>query len=245
MLALRDLQWIMVIDRPFLEFCREQHFTQVEKLCLVSDVGELSRSTYAGSARDGLALRSEAFVILLYGSVSRLKGVEELLRSVQRLNDPEVIALVAGKPVPEVEALFSEPQYLAMQESGQLVLRAEFQDDVAEAKLFAAADLVWLGYVGGAYGSSGVLYQAGAAGLPVISMADGLIGWTVREHNLGVTVDPTDTAAVVDVIRGLRDEEETMRKFGENGRRLAKRHTGAAFAATICDALAATNRDHA
>jgi hypothetical protein len=74
-------------------------------------------------------------------------------------------------------------------------------------------------------------------------MADGLVGRTVRKHSLGISLDTSDTPGVVDAIQRLRDDESMMREFGENGRRLAKRHTGAVFAETICDALEASIAD--
>lgn len=240
LLAVDGLKRLMVVDRPFREFCLQQNFAQAEKICLVSDVGELSRSTYEGSAREGLKLSPGAFVILLYGSLSRRKGVEQLLRAVQNLDSPGVVALVAGKPDDDVVALLSSPWCRVMQDSGQLLIRAGFQDDESEARVFAAADLVWLGYIGGAYGSSGVLYQAGAAGLPVISMSHGLVGWTVRQYELGISLDVSDTDAVVCAIKRLRDDEKLRRECGDNGLRLARQHTGVAFAETICDALAAS-----
>lgn len=240
LLALSSLKRVLVVDRPFWEFCRQQQFALAAKLCQVADVGELSRAEYSGSARASLGLAPDAFVILLYGSVSRLKGVEQLLRALQQLDDPKVVALVAGKADVALDALFSSSWCRALLESGRLLVRAQFHDDENEAKVFAAADIAWLGYVGGAYGSSGVLYQAGAAGLPVISMQDGLIGWTVRQHELGITFDPTDTSAVVDAIQALRQDEVMMRECGENGRCLAKQHTGSSFAETICNVVAAS-----
>jgi glycosyltransferase involved in cell wall biosynthesis len=238
MLAIKSLRWLMVVDRPFRDFCRQQRFVHADKIRLIADVGEVSQAKYSGSAREGLGIQPGAFVILLYGSLSRRKGVEDLLRAVQSLGQPEVVALVAGKPDRTITAMLSSPWCRALQESGQLVFRAGFQDDKSEAMVFAAADVVWLGYSGGAYGSSGVLYQAGSAGLPVISMVEGLIGWTVEEHRLGVALNTSDVPGVVSVIQRLRDDESMLREFGENGRRLAKHHTGAAFADTICSALA-------
>ena len=170
--------------------------------------------------------------------MSLLKGVEQLLRAVQNLG------LSGDCRVNCRQARFcSRRIVLITMVSCDAGIRANIgsraiHDDESEAQVFTAADLVWLGYVGGAYGSSGVLYQAGSAGLPVISMADGLIGWTVRKHKLGISLDTTDTAKVVDAIERMRNDEPMMREFGENGRRLAKSHTGTAFAKTICDSLA-------
>lgn len=240
LLALRCLKRLLVVDAPFQEFCVQRGFAHAEKICLVSDVGELFGVESGGSARQRLGLPSDAFVILLYGSLSLRKGVEQLLRAVRSMDQSDVIALVAGKPDQAIAELLSSPWCRALQESGQLKVRAEFHDDQSEAAVFAAADLVWLGYVGGAYGSSGVLYQAGSAGLPVISMADGLIGWTVRKHKLGIALDANDTAAAIDAIQRLRNDESMRTEFGENGRQLSKRHSGTAFAQTVCDAMAAS-----
>ena len=242
LLAIDGLKRLMVVDGPFRDFCQQQRFAHAEKICLVADVGEIPRAENPDSARERLGMKPGDFVILLYGSLSRRKGVEQLLRAVQALAQSDVVALVAGKPDANIQTLFSSPWCRAMQESGQLVIRAGFQDDAAETEVFAAADLAWLGYVGGAYGSSGVLYQAGSAGLPVIAMADGLVGWTVEKHNLGIALNVTDVPGVVNAIQSLRDDESMRRNFGENGRRLAKSHTGAAFANTICDALAESGK---
>jgi glycosyltransferase involved in cell wall biosynthesis len=240
MLRIRTLKRLIVIDTPFQEFCLRERFANAEKICVVADVGELSLQYPVASARNTLGLSSDAFVILLYGSLSRRKGVEQLLRAVESLGDAQVVALVAGKPDDEIAELLSSNWCRDMQKSGQLVARTEFHDDQSEAEVFCAANLVWLGYTGGSFGSSGVLYQAGSAGLPVISMAEGLVGWAVREYELGTTLDPDDTLAVVDAIQHLRRDKGMLKRFGDNGRRVAKHHTGAEFANTICSALVAS-----
>jgi glycosyltransferase involved in cell wall biosynthesis len=240
LLAIRGLKRLLVIDELFQEFCMREGLAHADKIRPVADVGEISTRIPRSSARQDFGISTSAFVILLYGSLSRRKGVDELLRAVQHLDDPEVVALVAGKPDEEISQLLSSPWCRAMVKSGQLIVRAEFHDDNSEAKVFAAADLAWLGYVGGAYGSSGVLYQAGSSGLPAVSMAEGLVGWTVRKYKLGISLDSTDTLRVVEVIRQLRDDDAMANEFSEKGRRLAERHTGAVFAETICNALAAS-----
>jgi glycosyltransferase involved in cell wall biosynthesis len=240
LLAIKTLARLMVIDEPFQSFCTQQGLLHADKICLVSDVGELSGLESRDSARDTLGIPRDAFVVLIYGSLSRRKGVEQLLRAVQHSEDNKVHALVAGKPDPAIAALLSSSWCEELRDSGRLSVRAEFHDDESEARVFSAADIVWLGYVGGAYGSSGVLYQAGSAGLPVLSMAEGLVGWAVKTHKLGISLDASDESEVVEAIQLLYQDEMMRRECGENGRRLAESHTGAAFAATICDGLAAS-----
>jgi glycosyltransferase involved in cell wall biosynthesis len=239
LLNIRRLKRLLVIDEQFKVYCETKRLAGAEKICAIPDVGEISRTGSACEARRELAIPDSAFVILLYGSLSRRKGVEELLRAVERLKGHEVVALVAGNPDQETARLLSSPWCRALEESGQLVVRPDFHDDEAEAMVFAAADLAWLGYVGGAYGSSGVLYQAGSAGLPVLSMAEGLLGWTVRKYGVGIPLDSTDTVRVEEAIRRLKDDKQAYQEYAANGRQLAQCHTGDEFANTICDSLAA------
>lgn len=243
LLRLHNLTRLMVIDRSFYEFCLQQRFDNVDKICVVGDVGELALQMPSTLSRHRIDLPLDAFVILVYGSLSRRKGVEQLLKAVEALDVPQVVALVAGKPDTEIAEFLYSDWCRGLQESGKLIVRAEFHDDQSEAAVFGASDLVWLGYTGGSFGSSGVLYQAGSAGLPVISMAEGLVGWTVREFELGVTVNPHDLSEVVNTIDSLRLNKTVLKKLGDNGQRLAKRHTGKAFADTICGCLASSIKD--
>jgi len=237
LLRLSELKCLTVIDEPFRRFCMEAPLPHAEKIQAVPDVGELVKLEARDSARRRFDIPQNAFVVLLYGSLSRRKGVGELVRAVESIDGDDVIALVAGRADAETEALLSTTECRAMRESGSLIVLNDFHDDEAESALFGAADVVWLGYVGGAYGSSGVLFQAGSAGLPVIAMELGLIGWTVREHDAGITLDPQDTVRVSDAIKRLRDDRELRSQYGENCRHLAQRHTGAGFAGAVCRVL--------
>jgi glycosyltransferase involved in cell wall biosynthesis len=147
------------------------------------------------------------------------------------------MVLAAGKPDEDIATLLSSSRCRELQASGQLLIRTKFHNDETEARVFSAANVVWLGYIGGAYGSSGILYQAGSASLPVISTVDDLIGLAVRTHKLGIALDAAVVASVADAIRRLRQDDSLLRDFGENGRRIARSHTGTSFATSICDAL--------
>ena len=85
LLGINSLKKLMVIDAPFQEFCLQQGLPHAEKICLVSDVGELSALESRHDARDKLGVPRDAFVVLVYGSLSRRKGIEPLLRSIQSL----------------------------------------------------------------------------------------------------------------------------------------------------------------
>jgi glycosyltransferase involved in cell wall biosynthesis len=239
LLRLPELKCVTVIDELFQEYCIHARLPHADKIRAVPDVGELASLDHASSARRDFGIPDTAFVLLLYGSLSKRKGVAELLRAIESIHSDDVVALIAGRADAEIEALVDTPRYQAMKDQGRLFVQLRFHDDIEEARLFAAADVVWLGYVGGAYGSSGVLFQAGSAGLPVISMELGLIGFTVREHDAGFAVDPRDTARVASAIKRLRDDPELRTRLGRNGYRLSQRHTGSDFAGSVCLALQA------
>ena len=236
-LAIGGLRRILVIDGPFRDFCRQRGLTHSDKIGLGSDVGELPRLEPRRSAREILGIAPDTFVILVYGSLTRRKSINQLLRALENLGDSDVMVLVAGKPDEDIATLLSSSRSRELQASGQLLVGAKFHNDETEARMFSAANVVWLGYIGGAYGCSGVLYQAGSASLPVISTVDGLVGLTVRTHKLGIALDAADVTAVADAKRRLRQDDSLLRDFGENGRRIARSRIGTVFATSICDAL--------
>jgi glycosyltransferase involved in cell wall biosynthesis len=246
LLSLKSLARITVINEPFAEFCMRQALPCIEKVVLVPDVGELSPVDDEMSIRVLLGIPSNKFIVLLYGSLSRRKGVEQLLRGIEATDRPDVVALIAGEPTPEISKVLHSIRYRHLRDQGRLYFLEGFQDHSTEARLFASANLVWLGYVGGAYGSSGVLYQAGSVGLPVLSMENGVIGWLVKKHSLGIAVNPDDTVAVSDAICHLHLDTELCIKLGNNGLRLARLHTGSYFARAVCGAIesAVLNSSH-
>jgi hypothetical protein len=77
-----------------------------------------------------------------------------------------------------------------------------FIEHSEEARLFAASDMVWLGY-SNHYGGSGVLAQAIAANRPVLASEEGIIGWRTKKHGLGETFKVNDSIQVCDAIRAL------------------------------------------
>jgi glycosyltransferase involved in cell wall biosynthesis len=89
--------------------------------------------------------------------------------------------------------------------------------------LVAAADIVvvTLGtYIPGAVPSK--LYEAMASGRPVILVASGEAADIVRDHNVGIVVEPGDTKGLSDALMQLRSNAELRATLGANGRRAAE-----------------------
>ncbi len=102
-------------------------------------------------------------------------------------------------------------------------------DDAEAATELAAARCVLLPYLDH-YGSSGVLAEAAAAGTPVISTAEGLLGHLVRAYGLGLTVDPADPDALRAAILGLTGDAADPDRFAGGMARYLEAHSAEAFA---------------
>jgi glycosyltransferase involved in cell wall biosynthesis len=144
--------------------------------------------------------------------------------------------LLAGGVGPDLAPVLDGPDARRLRSAGRLKERLGFQTLVDEGRLFAAADAVWMGYRGH-YTMSGVLVQAAAMGLPVISCAEGLIGWWTRKYAAGEVVDPDDAPAVVNAIGRLSSDRAWRERYRANARDMARLHGPEAFASSICDAV--------
>ncbi len=91
--------------------------------------------------------------------------------------------------------MLAQPEYQAARTQGRIVESDLELNDDQESKVFAAANAVWLGYVGHLVMSS-ILVQAGLSSLPVVACREGLLGWLTCKEGLGETVDVGNSAEI-------------------------------------------------
>lgn len=201
------LKSLLTLDESLLLYLKKRGLGE-GKVALLPEPSESYDMPPSPLAKQRLGIKSERLLILLYGTITRRKGVRELLRALAHPLFPDnVDVYFAGKVYPDVQELLGEPQVKVLQASGRLRVDNRFIEASEVSTLFAAADAVWLGYQGH-YGPSGALIQAAAAGKPVVACQDGVIGWMTRRYQLGVIVKPTDTTSVIDGIQDLMSGEE-------------------------------------
>lgn len=153
-------------------------------------------------ARRRFALPPGGRVVLVFGAIDPRKGLRELVAATsQPAWPPDLIVLALGTWNAAAAAQADDPDMVAARKQGRLVVHDRWADEADEAAAFAAADLVWVGYLD-FFQSSGVLMQAALAQLPVVSCRAGLIGWLTTRHQLGAVVDPRDAAAVAMAVAG-------------------------------------------
>jgi len=236
-LQVKSLSCLTVIDEPFFHFVSRKSKSVYEKLILVPDVGELKGKDSALEARSLLNIPNNIFVILVYGVLTPKKGIVQLLRAVLACNLPDVVVLLAGVQDDRIRELLSEPLSMDLIEAGQLLVFPEFHNEVQEYRVFRASNAVWVGYIGNSFGSSGVLYQSCSLGLPVLATSNGLVGWLVNHHKVGVTFDPTVVEEAAKSITLLFNDRNLMNVLSANAEKLAISHSATKFGDSICDAI--------
>ena len=85
------------------------------------------------------------------------------------------------------------------------------------------------------------LFDAFAAGLPVIQTTQGWIRQVLADHDCGITVDATRPTALADAMVALAEDRPRRDRMARNARRLAREvYSVERLAATLLDTLAAT-----
>lgn len=236
----RNLIKVFTIDEAFDEFMLAHHPVSASKLRLLNDPAELVGVVSKETARQALGIPQDAFLILLYGSITPRKGLDVLLQSFRERAIPsKVHVLLAGKQDKSVAALLQEPIAQELAEHGRLHSMNRFLDAQEEYAAFQASDAVWLGYRGH-YPMSGVLVQAGQMNRPVIACDEGLIGWLTKKYELGMVVTTSDQSQIIAAIKRLAGQEGDVRKLGQRGQSVFGKHTPDHFGETILENLIGT-----
>lgn len=192
LLRIPTLRSVLVIDEFFQDYCKEQYGLLAQKVEYVPDFGKIRGVGTKEECRAKIGISCKSKLLLVYGSLTKRKGIMQLIEALDRPDSPKDLKVVlAGRASEDMDSFIASAVMQKMIKEKRIFLRLYFHDDLDEFCIFKAADYVWLGYTDGFYGSSAVLYQALHAGLAVIAMEQGLIGKIVRKYRLGVTVNPS------------------------------------------------------
>lgn len=227
------LRALFTIDEALPEFLERYHLRAAERVVFVPDPVQMPLAVDRGAVRTSLGIDESSVVVLVFGTLDQRKQVDAVIAAMKLPACPDsVVLLIAGRQTSEIERLVGSADARKLAESGRLVQINEYLSAEQEADVFAAADIIWVGYRDH-YTMSGVLLQAAASELPVIACREGLIGWLTQRHRAGCVVEAADYAMVATALSTLAASPELRREFGSRGSALARRHSVAAFAERI------------
>ena len=66
------------------------------------------------------------------------------------------------------------------------------------------------------------MFDALAAGKPVLINVDGWLGDTIEKNKCGIRLNPQNPATLADAVEQLSNDKELIQKMGRNARRIAE-----------------------
>jgi glycosyltransferase involved in cell wall biosynthesis len=164
---------------------------------------------------------------ILFGHMDERKGVDLIAAALAE--GCEGLGLrIYGEPVAEFEDRLQE-EIGRMRDGGVEVdarLRRLPYEEAMEGMARSRAALLSFGWVPA---GSRVLLEAAAAGTPAIGSTQGAVGYLIRSHGLGVTVDPGDARALRTAIQDLALGPDAPQRYAERLRAYARRLDGEAY----------------
>lgn len=174
-------------------------------------------------ARERLRLPLEVPILLFFGRLRWDKGPDLLLKAIKDIED-DFVLVIAGQPGyvtnSNIEAFQKNSK------SSRVIAQIEYIPEEEVKYYFLSADAVILPYRKAFKGTSGILQNATAAGKPVIAADVGEIGRIVREHSLGIVIEPESVKALQqEICRFLRDRRTIKEMVVENAIQYATQHS--------------------
>jgi glycosyltransferase involved in cell wall biosynthesis len=207
------------------------------RLAYLADPVERIAPGDRAAARQALGVTDGDHVVLVFGSLDKRKGIEWLLEAMRRLaSSQRVVALLAGRQTPELQAQLLEPRWRELRATRRVLCLDGIVPQDELGGIFAAADSAWLGYMGHQH-ASGVFNLAAATGLPIIATNAGAIGLMADEVSRTYKVNPADPHEIGAVLSELAGAPRQLRDTSECERWQAA-HSVAAFGATVSAACA-------
>lgn len=203
-LSIKTLEKLFTIDEILVRFINDKHPLLNKSIEYTPDPAELIGTHTYQSARTKLCIPEKAVVILVYGAIDERKGIRALIKALNSSVADDVHLLLVGRQSEAVKAFLST-------ESSELLIQKRYHElndfvtDEDQQMVFAASDIVWLGYRNH-FTMSGVLVLAAVSEKPIISCSQGLIGWYTQEKKLGICIDIENHTDVCNSINDLRNE---------------------------------------
>lgn len=191
---------------------------------------------FRDTMRAGLNVGADDFLLLFFGYVYREKGIDVVLRALERLTSRgrrvrlAVVGGPMGRGASSPEAAKSRQFYEEMKElANRLAIDDRVNwvgsvagDGVEVSKYFFAADACVLPFDSGVHLNNSSFSVAVAHGLPIISTRASVVDPAFVDGENVLLCPPKNPAAMADAIGRLMDDAELRDRLAAGARRLAR-----------------------
>ncbi len=176
-------------------------------------------------AKERLGLKPDTPVVLFFGQIKKVKGLQYLIHAFQQVADQYSTArlVIAG---PEWKTSFADYAALIRELNlvPQVLTHITYVPDEQVGTFFSAADVVALPYTE-SY-QSAVLYMAYSFARPVVASAVGGLTEVIEDGVTGLLVPPADVKQLAKALLVLLKDTVMAQAMGKQGRALVESRFG-------------------
>ena len=197
----RQASRVVTVNEPYAEVMAERFGVTAPLVVMNCSYRQVSPGPRPTRLRDRLGLGPDVPIVLYHGGLTRDRGIEQLIESLPAIPTAILVLLGYGALQAELAARAADPALDSRLAVLPAVPPTELLDWVGSADVVAMP--IQPTTLNHRLTTPNKLFEAMAAGVPV--MASDLPGMAgiVRETGCGVLVDPTDPGAIAAVIGGL------------------------------------------
>jgi glycosyltransferase involved in cell wall biosynthesis len=184
---------------------------------VLHNVADFERFGRGISKRATLGLRPDSTVVAFFGQVRRIKGVLMFLELARRITDPNVEFIIGGEL--RGDDTFPASEFAGLIDGDPRVKYLGFRNDIED--LYASCDVVvmpsqW------EEPCAMVLFEASAAGRPIVATATGGTPEILIDGETGFLVERTDIDALTARVRALIRDLDLRATVGKRAKERAK-----------------------
>ena len=187
--------------------------------CVIHNISDLERFGNGASLRRELGFADTDVIVAFLGQLIRVKGLEIFVDMATRIADPRAKFVVAG-PLRNTEGAFTEDEVKTLLARDPRIRYLGFRTDVEN--LYATADVIVMPSQWDEPCAM-VLFEAAAAGKPVVATATGGTAEILRDGETGYLVGRHDLDGMTARVAQLVQDRELRDRLGAAASQLARR----------------------
>lgn len=216
------LQNIITNDHLLYKFVRSENFINYDKVKFLHDPKEFNFNFSKFYSRNKLGLPKKSTIILVYGALVETKGIFELLSIFKNKKlDSDIRIILAGKQFGKIKEFLANDNFInELKIKKKIFILSNWISEKKEALLFAATDIVWIGYKNYSH-PSGVFYQAVQKSIPSLISNNGVVYNLNKKIKVGFSLNINSSLNIIKAITYLMNNRN-KKKYLKNILRFSK-----------------------